>query len=128
MIGEESRKSNSYRLICFRKDFSLERLINHFTNWKMHSACRDSQQNLKPSQNLCDAFKCVSQILSFCFRYLPPLPFFLLFTSSCQNSHKRKAALCCPKRPPALTQQCWKRHGRAYKKTAEYFQAVSVSE
>lgn len=38
------------------------------------------ERSATPPQNHHEAFKCISQILSFCLRYWPSLSFFLLFT------------------------------------------------
>lgn len=80
-----SRKSNFSQAYLLQERFLLRTSYKPFHQLQNPlSLQRFSGYVLERSaiipHNLCEAFKCISQILFFCLRYLPSLSFFLLFT------------------------------------------------
>lgn len=86
--------------------------MNYFTNWKIHSACRDSQDTYQKDQlplistsplnllSVSHVFKHFSSDLAFLPQEFVLASIFLAFHTplSCQKSHMHKA-LSCPNRP-----------------------------
>lgn len=80
-----SRKSNFFQAyllqerFCFRTSYKPFHQVENPLGLQRFSGYV-LERSATPPQNSCEAFKHVSQSLSFCLRYLPSLSFFLLFT------------------------------------------------
>lgn len=80
-----SRKSNFFQAYLLQERFSFRTSYKPFHQVEnpldlQRFSGYVLERSATPPQNFCEAFKHVSQMLSFCLRYLPSLSFFLLFT------------------------------------------------